>query len=231
MADEKKAVKEEEKPAAASQDDSSKKVKASGDEPGDDIDWGAEAAALLDKNKQLENDRDNYRDGMLAAKGKKGKSDDAADDEGEPMVPLSEVDKIVDKKLSQFNTSAASATIDALLASKISDPKQREVVRWHYENSTNGGDIAERIDNAIAIANKKRINKTVSEIELARQNKANRSSGQGGGGSGESTPADERWSKEQLEHFAERAKAVGIPVEKYKEQVWNNYQKSLKQNQ
>lgn len=212
---------EEELKAKQAADALAAKEKADAEAKAGSIDYEAEYAALLDQNSKLLTERENFKKGMLSAKAKlKGKDKDG--NEVEIETPSEEIDKMIEdkisNKLSSFQTSVASQTIDAAIATKTSNQALQKLIKYHFEHSTQGEDIGERIDNALAIANKKLISKQVTELETAQRNRSQISGGTGtGGGSAPFESKNSNWSTEQLAYFKQR----GLNPDK----VWENYSK------
>lgn len=194
------------------------------------IDYEAEYKTLVEKTQAgiireeaLAKERDNYKAGLLSAKAKlKGKDKDGNEVEIETSEDVNKlIEESVKKNLSSFQTSLASQNIDAAIAAKTSNPALQKLIKHHFEYSTQGEDIGERIDNALAIANKKLISKQVSEIELAQRNRSQISGGTGtGGGSAPFETQNTQWSAENLAAL----KAKGLDPNK----VWDNYIKYYK---
>lgn len=208
MTIEEQELKDKEAEALAAKEKADADTKAQADE--DDIDYKAEYAALLAHNAKVAEDRDNYKKGMLSAKAKlKGKDKDGNEIEIEAPEDFT-------KSLTEsVRNSVAAQTVDAAIAAKTSDSALQKLIKYHFENSTQGEDIGERIDNALAIANKKLIKKQMTELEIAKQNRSQISGGTGtGGGSAPFETKSSKWTTEQLAYFKQR----GLNPDK----VWEN---------
>lgn len=82
--------------------------------------------------------------------------------------------QVAAKLLPQLKSVAESSALDLRLDRVAGNNESlKKLVKFHYENSTNPNkDLQSRIDDAYAIANKKVIDKTVKEINVARAHTA-----------------------------------------------------------
>lgn len=187
-----KAVKEEIQPAATEQTPDYK--------------------ALLEK---AEEDRDNYKDGLLKAKGKL------------PQDPMSEEDRedlatrVAAKLAPELKTTLVSNNIDSKLDKLTQNPDEKELIRYHFEYSTTGSDVDSRLANAQAIANKDLIAKKAQEVKLVN-NKQNTSTSMGSSTeSGMPVMKDDFFTPEQLKALEARQALTGIKIDpnKLKENI------------
>jgi len=179
-----------------------------------EIDYKAE----LEK---VQSERDNYKVGLLKAKGKLPQ--DVIDLDEDKMEDLAT--RVASKLSPDLKTSLISITakneLDSKVANLTSNKDEQELIRYHFEFSTAGENIDERLINAQAIANRDRIKRTAEEINLAKP-KVNSSMSMGSSSeSGMPKPADDFFTPEQLKWLEERAKITGIKLDptKLKENI------------
>lgn len=186
-----------------------------------DIDYAAEYAALMEENARIARDRDNYRDGLLAAKGKQGDDGSSGQDDSETVAGV--VQRELQKIIPTLQSSFASESINSIISELSSDPAEQKLIRHHFENTvTPNGSLRDRLENAKLIANRKSILKSQKEMKVAIQNRSQvTNASQGGGGTPEPTKdkGDGYFSPEQLAHFKRRGldpKKVKANILKYK---------------
>ena len=158
-------------------------IKASGD---DGIDWAKELAAKETELAKSNEDRDNYRDGMLNAKDKLEKSKKPKEDIRETDV-VSQVSEIVSKQVEGLRKDFSEDTLDTMISSLANNPDKQAVIRFHYENTikqtgASKTDIRRDLANALAIADNAQIRKENDEIKTSIKNREGMgaSGGQGG---------------------------------------------------
>ncbi len=194
------------------------------------VDYEAELKSALAREAIAVSDKENYRKGLLMQKGKL--PDDGTIPEIKEQAKAEE--KIdIQEMIRQTVLETASAlvqkpTLDAMLREMSSNPQERDLIKYHYEHSIVKGGLDESsvradIEKAYAIANGKKLRKTVSEMKVALDNRSQISNMPSGG----SQPAvldnkNSPWSADQLEEFKKR----GVDPNK----VWQNYQKNLSKN-
>lgn len=119
---------------------------------------------------------------------------------------------------------------DTLLSQKISDPSKREYVKQLLatrivRTGTSDEDIQADIDDAIAMADRKKTEKTIAELKRAANNKPQASSA---GSSSESAPEQKqyKWTKEQAAALDKKAHMLNVDPEKFKKDAWANQSKT-----
>lgn len=194
----------------------------------DVIDYEAELERLQLEKAKAEEDAENYKKGLLAAK-KKLKDAKNADIEEEKPTMSDEIKSMVSNAIKEAITpltqSFVKPTVDKVLESFSNDPFKRELIKFHYENSiiksgTSEEAIREDLENALMIADKKVLKKNLKELSISVQNRANMS-GQGTGSSSKPDVKKETMTQEQIDSLKKRGFTPEM-IEKFKE----NLQKS-----
>lgn len=175
--------------------------------------------ALLAK---AENDKENYRKGLLKAKGKL--SDDQIDLDEDKMEDLAArvAAKISPDLKSSLISTVAKNDIDSKLEKLTTNPDEKELVRYHFEFSTVGEDIDARLQNAYAIANSDLIKRKAEESKLVTNKRTTVSSSMGSSTeSGLPSSQENYFTPEQLEDLKSRSARVGVKFDpnKYKENI------------
>src|SRR3990167_7437133 len=84
--------------------------------------------------------------------------------------------KAMEEKLERATTVASEAGAYAVISRRANTPEEIEAIRYHYQNSIRlTGDIELDVENASAIANKKRISNQLDEAKAALKSKDLRS--------------------------------------------------------
>ncbi len=190
------------------------------------VDYEAELKAALAREAIALSERDNYKKGLLMKKGKiaddgtLGSIQKEAEEKGDVNIQ----DIIRKTVLETASTLVQKPTLDAMLREMSSNPQERDLIKYHYEHSIVKGGLDESsiradIEKAYAIANGKKLRKTVSELQVAMQNREQVSSMPSGGSQDTSKEVKiSPWTAEQLAEFKRR----GVNPDK----VWQNYQKN-----
>lgn len=195
-----------------------------------DIDYEAELKAALAREAIALSDKENYRKGLLMSKGKLPDDGTLPDIKAQAQAEGGMSEQDIEELIQRTVVATASQLIqkpslDALLKEVSSNPQERDLIKYHYEHSLVKSGLDESsvrgdIEKAYAIANGKKLRKTVSEMKVALDNRSQISNMPSGGS--QSTAPDVKnspWSPEQLEEFKKR----GVDPNK----VWANYQKKL----
>lgn len=180
-------------------------------ENNDQPDYAAALAEALEE-------RENYKQMALAEK-KKRKDLEAV----QPAVEIpADIDTIVDKKVqeavSRIATSVAAPNLDVLIGQITSNADEAKLIKFHFENSTIGDNIQERLQNARILANGKLVSKKLSEIKRVQETSATTSNAQSGTGTGNQpapTPKD-GFSAEQIAWIKKRGLDPKKVAENYK---------------
>lgn len=99
-----------------------------------------------------------------------------------------EVDGLRSSLASQFREKETSDAI----SKRSSDAHEAALIRYHYDNSIRQtGDLELDIENASALANKKRVQSTIEELKASNVSKETRSQGSGAGRKPNTEPSEE----------------------------------------
>ena len=190
-----------------------------------DINYAEVYAEMYEKEKaareKAEADRDNYKKGLLIAKGK-------MDEDEEP----SDLDSLVEKKV-QEQLAAVSPPVrqsmDSLIGDMTTDPNLKRLIKYHYDNSVvHHGDDMEAIktdlQNARMIATNFLASKKEVEMKAALNAKNTMPKISSGAGDAGDIKRESTFTKDQLEFIAKRAKALGTTPDKFAEQLKGNLQ-------
>lgn len=130
----------------------------------DDIDYEAELQDEITKFEQADHNREGYE----KRKAKKADTQEAA-----PVIDIkAQVQEALQEWLPSLREVVVPNTIDAEIAKHTNNPGETALIKWHLEHSVgNTGTLAERVENAKLIANKKKILKTQSELQVALNNR------------------------------------------------------------
>lgn len=185
----------------------------------EDVDYAAELAEALQKNIELQEERDNYKKGLLKAKGKLP--------EDEPNDKDDEVGRRVKEELAKvlpaIHATVAADSIDTVLDQISSNADEKKLIKYHFENSVGtNGTIRERLENAKLIANKKKILKTTKELGIAL-NHRQQFSGTGIGSHTETPPIkDSVLSPAQIAELKKRPGWDDKKIEAFKRNLAKN---------
>ena len=124
----------------------------------------------------------------------------------EAILPdiITSVREEIQSQLQGIIPSMQAMTAENSIQSEInrltSDPAEQKLIKWHFENSIspNAGDVRSRLESAQAIANKKRIQRSISELSTAQKNRAGLGASAGGSSSEGAAVPDRVLSKDQL---------------------------------
>jgi delta 1-pyrroline-5-carboxylate dehydrogenase len=183
-----------------------------------DIDYDSELKDLVAKNAILENERDNYKKGLLIAKGK------IEDDTVDRDTKLFEEMKALREQIATLATTSIKPTVETVLDSLTSNAGEKNLIKWYYDNKiiksgTSNSDIQADLEDAMAMANKKKILKQNEELKIAAKNKSQISNMPDSSGGDEVEVKTSKWTKEQIADLKKR----GLDPDK----VWENYKKKL----
>lgn len=173
-------------------------------------------ASLLEELERTQRDRDNYKKGMLKAKGK-------LQDEDEPEIerPDVDIDKLVEEKLNQKLSALQGNFTKNIVQNTLADISQntseQKLIQWYYDNKiVKSGMDAESVRNDLedckAMVNKKKVLQTQNELKVALRNKSQISALPNSGVSEKAPVKSQFFSSEQLSHF----KKLGWNEEKIK---------------
>lgn len=199
-----------------------------------DIDYEAELKDALAREAIVISERDNYKKGLLMDKGKipnDGTLESIKElaREDKQNIASDDIREIIRKTvLETASALVQKPTLDAMLLSLSTNPQERDLIKYHYEHSIVKGGLDESsvrsdLEKAYAIANSKKLRKTVSEMKVALDNRS-QISNMPSGGSQDTTKEvkNSPWTQDQLAEMKKR----GVNPDK----VWQNYQKNLNKN-
>ena len=204
-------------PAPVEEDEISEESVEEVNQPAD-VDYDAELRDLVAKNAALESERDNYKKGMLIAK---GKIDDDTFDRDDQI--LNEI-RSLKEEISTLKTTSIKPTVESILDSLTSNQKEKELIKWYYDNrivksGTSDNDVRSDLEDAMAMANKKKILKQNEELKIAAKNKSQISNMPDSSGGDEVEVKTSKWTKEQIADLKKR----GLDPDT----VWANYKKKV----
>lgn len=138
--------------------------------------------------------------------------------------------KSFNKLLNERVVPLVAASKEDSLLSKITDPAKRSYVKQLLESrivrtGTSDEDIQNDIEAALAIADSKKKDKTISELARAAQNKPLSPSA----GSSSETVIEQKaykWTAQQSSELEKKARNLGIDPEKFKKDAWANQKRT-----
>lgn len=170
---------------------------------------------------KLESERDNYKQGLLTHKRQEKAARDEGDDGDDKIAQA--VKKALEPVVSQLQGNK----MDQVLSSLVSDPSKREYVKTLYQTriqrtGTSDEAIRSDLETALALADSTRFSKENAELKRMNDNRTYvPPNGGGTADRGNVVQKAHKWSLEQEESLAMRARANGITdIEKYKELAW-----------
>ena len=170
----------------------------------------------IDYKAQLEKEKEkteNYRLGLLKAKGKLPQDTIDLDEEKMEDLATRVASKLQAPVTSSLVSTVAKNDLDSKLDKLTTNPDEKEAIRYHFEFSTAGEDIDERLQNAYAITNRDKIARKASEIQLAKSRQTSTSSMGSSTESGLPKPGDSDFTPEQLKWLEERSRQTGIKID------------------
>lgn len=153
-------------------------------------------------------DRDNYKKGLLKAKGK------VDDDEEEEETIGDLVKREIANGLRPVIQNLTKGTVESAISKISSNPDEQKLIQFYYDNKivhsgTDEASIASDLEAAKAIANRNKLAKASEEIRIARENKNQISNNSMGTSTEGYEPKKEYFTKEQIAHLEATAKAIG----------------------
>ena len=93
-----------------------------------------------------------------------------------------EAEKLVDERTASLEKRLLKSRAEGLASDLAKTPEEKELILHHYENSiVPSGSIEEDIENAYALANRKKLRGTLSELKRAAFSKKTRQADSGPG--------------------------------------------------
>ncbi len=167
-----------------------------------------EAEVVIDYKAELEKEKqekENYKKGMLDAKEMLKGRGIISDPEELARI----IDARVDEKVSTLTSNLSKSTIESTLESLASSESEKELIKFHYENSIvkSGIDpqsVRNDLENAKLLANKKAIFKESSEMKIALTHKQGIKSAPIGSSSEPDISVETVLSKEQINELKKK---------------------------
>ena len=194
--------------------------------PKTETDYNAILQQEIAARMKAEEERDNYRRGLLKAKGKT-----IEDDEMEEKTIGEVIKEEISKGLSEIKGSLAKSSLSSILGQITTNPDERKLIQYYYDNrivksGVDEDSIRRDLEDSRAMANKHKLEDALDEVRIAKNNRP-----QGSVASGSSTSGNERktefFTAEQKEQLSRTAAQIGIDPKKFIEQTQQNIQ-SLK---
>lgn len=168
------------------------------------VDYDKELEAAVEKQKN-----DSFAKARIAKKQDEGEED--ADDAPVTKKDLAQV-------VSTLKQTAESSALEIKLE-KVAGANEslKKLIKFHYDNSVNPNmGMEERMEAAYAIANKKAIDKSIKEINVARTNRSQVSNvGQGSNQETYSKPGQNVLSDAQINELKAKAKEWHLDEKKF----------------
>lgn len=152
--------------------------------------------------------------------------DEQDDDEDKPLT-RKEFEQLLQKTVVPLVSSSKE---DTLLTQKISDPAKRYYVRQLLETrivrtGTSDQDIENDIADALAMADRKKTEKTITELKRAANNRPQSPSA----GSSNEPPVEQKahkWTAGEAKILEAKAKNLKLDPEEFKKRAWENRTKT-----
>jgi len=173
-----------------------------------------EVSEELDYDKELEIAAEKQKNSEFAQRRIASKQSAAEEDSKEDDI----ADRVAAKILPKLQATAESSALDIKL-DKVAGANEslKKLIKFHYDNSVNPNmDMNERLEAAYAIANKKLVDKTVKEINVARTNRSQVSNiGQGSSQETYQKPGQNVLSDAQINDLKEKARMWHLDEKKF----------------
>ncbi len=166
---------------------------------------------------KAEEERENYKRGLLKAK---GKIEDDTDDE--PTVGEL-VKQEIARGMEEIKSNLAKASVSSILSQMTTDQGEKNLIKYYYDNRIVKSGVDEEairrdLEDARAMANKHKLNSAVEEIKIAKENKQQMSNNSSGSSNSGNEKETRFFSKEQEEHLRQVARQIGVDPEKFIEE-------------
>ncbi len=186
------------------------------------------AAPQNDWEKLLEEERvktDQWK--TAALKAKRQLRDRKPEGSIEDVEPETEEERITRIATEVAHKAVSIKTEDSILAEKVKDPKQRELVKHYLEHrivrtGTSEEALASDIDFAISAANSKKNAIKASELERAIINDSRGAPSSGPNADRGVERKPHQWTPDQEKDLERRARQLKLDPEKFKADAWKN---------
>lgn len=127
-------------------------------------------------------------------------------------VPLEQVEKMVDEKVSEVRRELSRERAITIAERMAKSPAERDLILLHYEHSiVPTGNLEEDMANASAIANRKKTENTISELKDSLKSKKTVLAGGSDGGA----PIRHETPKKYPQDVIDGAKFAGVTPEEF----------------
>lgn len=186
----------------------------------DDTDWKAIADKALEE-------RDHYKLALTQKRQLRNTPAPVIEEDEDAPLTRKDFERLLQSTVVPL---VATSKEDTLLTQKVSDPAKREYVKFLLESrivrtGTSDTDITNDIEEAIWLADRKKVQKETTEL---RRVAANRPSAPSAGGSSEPIVEKKPYKIDAATaaHLDQRAKLLGVDPEKFKTDYFNNLKKT-----
>lgn len=166
---------------------------------------GSNASESVDYESELEKERE-----RLGKKIDKERERRIAAQKG--SMPREEVEKLINEKFGEVQKQMFRSQVELLIARRAKTPAEKELVLLHYDHSIiPTGNPDEDVDMAFALANRKKVQGTISELKKTLQSKKTTLSG----GSDAGQPVEQKPLVRYSKEIIEAAKFAGVTPEEF----------------
>lgn len=132
-------------------------------------------------------------------------------EERKKFIPREEAEKLVDEKVAQAERRMMRGQAEQLAGQRAKSQSEKDLILFHYDNTiVPSGNIETDIENAHAIANKKQVKGTISELKKTIEHKKTL-----GGGSDAGALIEQKPPKKYSKDIIEGAKFAGVSPEEF----------------
>lgn len=127
-------------------------------------------------------------------------------------MPREEVQKLIDEKVGQVQKQMFTERANILAERLAKTPAEKELILLHYNHSIiSTGNLEEDMDMAFTLANRSKINGTISELKKIAQSKKTTPSG----GSDAGQPVEQKPQRKYSKDVLDGAKFAGVSPEEF----------------
>ncbi len=228
-------VEEKDQLAPADQEDVDNQNSGSGDQdkanPTADF-YKSELEKVQAERDRLAAERENYKQGMLAAK-KREKQISSGSDEGDSEDARLDESKIldrIDEKFAVLERDTVATNVASVLASISSDSDERKLILHHYQNSIQRSGISPEailadLETAKFLANRRRKERDSQEIERIAVNKTTVSGTSAGTNQDRHTKSGvqlSKFSEQEKTLMSRQASRLGLSLQEYVNKNFSN---------
>src|SRR3990167_5522398 len=130
-------------------------------------------------------------------------------------ISREEAEKLISEKVGEVQKTMFRERAELIAERLAKSPAERELIMLHYDNSIiPTGNLQEDVENAHAIANRKKTQSTISELQNSLKSKKTISSG----GSGAGQPIEQKPKQRYSQDVLDAAKFAGVTPEEFVKQ-------------